>query len=78
MRRDQQDYCLTLLSIQNGAVDVNLPDRARRRNARQTPEEKLISGAFYPLQPALDCSYFNQELKALLCSQRHPRNNAGQ
>lgn len=35
MRRDPQDYCVTLLSIQNGAVDVSLPDRAR-----PTPEEK--------------------------------------
>ncbi len=37
MRRDPQDYCVTLLSIQNGAVDVSTRDRAR-----PTPEEKLI------------------------------------
>lgn len=72
MRRDAKDYCLTLLSIQYGAVDVSLPDRAR-----PTPEEKLIGGAFYPLQLALDCSYLTRELKAFLCLQRHLWNNAG-
>lgn len=72
MRRDPQVYCLTLLSIPYGAVTFSLPERASCRSARPTPEEKLSGGAFYPLQLASHCFYFNQELKSLLCSQRHP------
>jgi len=46
MRRDPLVYCLTLLSIPYGAVKFSLPERARYRSARLTPEEKLSGGAF--------------------------------
>ncbi len=71
MRRDPQDYCVTLLSIQNGAVDVSTRDRAR-----PTPEEKLIEPLI--LSSLLWIALTSHEiLKALLCLQRHLRKNAG-